>query len=173
MCFCCLWAWLHGCHPLALTRYYTISRGGKSTGKNGKVQNFKIFISREAATARSSCCVEGIRRFRRLPQICFCCVPLLRICPTRRRDGAKLLLRGRYPQISQITADLPLLRVGITRRREALTLTLNLISRTAAEACRSPVEKGHRRWRATRRGAARGQRLTAPLGTKRPGPPLT
>ena len=134
------------------------------------MQNCKIFISREAATARSSCCVEDIRRFRRLPQICFCCVPLLRICPTRRRDGAKLLLRGRYPQISQITADLPLLRVGITRRREALTLTLNLISRTAAEACRSPVEKGHRRWRATRRGAARGQRLTAPLRTTPPAP---
>ena len=148
------------------------------------MQNCKIFISREAATARSSCCVEGIRRFRRLPQICFCCVPLLRICPTRRRDGAKLLLRGRYPQISQITADLPLLRVGITRRREALTLTLNLISRTAAEACRSPVEKGHRRWRGhgveppvgsalRRHYEQRRQRLTAPLRTKRPEPPLT
>ena len=40
---------------------------------------------------------------------------LLRLCPTRRREGAKLLLRGSYPQISQITADFPLLRVGITR----------------------------------------------------------
>ena len=46
---------------------------------------------------------------------------------TRSRDGAKLLLRGRYPQISQITADLLLLRAlaaymphATARRREAI-----------------------------------------------------
>ena len=46
------------------------------------------------------CYVGGIRRFRRLPQIFSCYVPLLRICPTRRRDDVKPLNRAHHAKWS-------------------------------------------------------------------------